>query len=155
MALVSRPWGVTPALVASRVQSMKLASNSQPSIADVERIIRGESGWVAGRLRRVGVGPDLEEGSETFDLASEVLMDLVTAKVDTLRGRKDTDMASVRAEARERIDAIDRGPQGLGDEASTSRNHRVMTSARRSREVRTFNAEYAPRGVRMATDGEL
>ncbi len=155
MAMVPRPWGVTPAMIASSVQSMKLTANSQPSTADVERIIRGESGWVAARLRRVGVGPDLEEETETYDIAREVLCDLVRAKIDTLRGRKDTEMGSVRADAKERIAAIDVGPQGLGDEAAASRNHRVTTSARRSREVSEWIDRHATLGKRLAEKGEL
>jgi hypothetical protein len=134
---------------------MRITATSSPSLGDVEEIIVEQSAWIAARLRDVGVGPDLTDGSETHGIARGILYDLVVAAVDTLRGREDTKMTEVQRRADARIAAIDLGPQGLGDDAAASRNHRVTTSARRSREVREYNENKAGRGIRMATRREL
>lgn len=152
MALVSRPWGVTPALVASRVQSLRLTETSQPSIADVTAMISEDASWVAARLRRVGVGPDLDDQSETYSIARRVVFDLVISRVAPLRGREESSMASqIMRDAERVLDSIEVGPQGLGDAAEGAKNHRVQTSHSARERVRSFNDAHASLGVRLAT----
>lgn len=155
MPTLSRPWGVTPEKVASRIQSFNLTESSSPSLQDVEEIITEHATWVAGRLRRVGVGPDLDAESETVGIVRGVLFRLVIGEVTTLRGRDDTNMASLIRSAEQVIAAIDVGPQGLGDDAQASRSHRMATSASKAREVERFNATHAATGVILATRNKL
>jgi len=155
MSTVPAPWGVTPALVASRVQSMQLTADSSPSLSDVEAIIAEHAAWVAARLRRVGVGPDLVDGSETMLIARGCVFRLVVCEVDTLRGREATTMTDLQRDAEARIAAIDVGPQGLGDGAEGSRAHRLATSASLTERIERFNSSSAPLGSRLAGRGKL
>jgi len=156
MPTIARPYGVTVSGIASRVQSLRISADSQPSIADVDAIIAEEGAWVAARLRRVGVGPHLEEGSETHHIARGVVYDLVIQRVSPLRGRDASPLAdALRRDAKEKLAAIEVGPQGLGDGAEASQNHRVVTSAHRTREIERYNNTRASLARRMATRGTL
>lgn len=156
MPTVSRPYGVTTAGVASRVQSMSITAVSSPSTTDVDAIIAEEGAWVAAQLRRVGVGPEIEQDSETHHIARGVVFDLVIARVAPLRARDGSPMGQdVRRRAEEVIEAIRVGPQGLGDGADGSRNHRLTTSAQRTSEIERYNDTRASLARRLATRGRM
>ncbi len=151
---IARPWGITPTKVASRINSFQLSATSNPSESDIEAIIKEKASWVAARLRRVGVDPDLDPEGETIGIAESVVYGLVIGEVDTLRGRRNTEMMMTLESAKEMIDAIDVGPQGLGDDAAASKNHRVKTSRSAEKRVKRYNRDNAPLAVRLATRGK-
>lgn len=151
MPILSPPWGVTPAKIASRVQSLNLTATSSPSIEDVEEIIRENADWIAGLMESRGIGRDLDTEGTTLGIIRRTLYRLVIAEVDTLRGRKTTEMTALISEAEEMIKRIALGPQAMGTDAAASKNHRVFTSRSAEREIREYNDREAPLAVRLAT----
>ncbi len=143
-------WGVTPETIASRVQSLRLTEDSSPSTSDVSDVIREHAAYISAQLRDRGVSSDPAEGGETYEMLRGLLVAMVILEVDTLRGRKSSEMASAIDARMDRVlRALSSGARQLGEAGEQVEGGRVQTVARHRDEYSRATRERNPAIARI------
>lgn len=107
-------YGVTPTMVADRIQGFLLDENSRPTIDTVEMVIDEQAAKVAGYIRAKGISSPLTDGGEL--VARSVVLDLVISYVERARSRSTTSLTDDAWErGRAALDQIYDTPASMGE----------------------------------------
>lgn len=145
-------YGVTPAMVAGRIQGFLLDESSRPTTSTVAMVIDEQGAKVAGYLRAKGIDSPLTSGGEL--VARSVVLDLVISYVERARSRSTTSLTDDAWErGRAALDQIYDTPASMGEPAGDRLSNMSVAAAG------AMGAGRCNRGLtlleRMAREGRL